>query len=122
MRITKPLLAVLDAFLRAWEDDQDLYGWTIMKEIGRSGPTVYGILDRLEDAEWITGNWEQDTAEGRPRRRFYRLTLSGHTEAQRIVTARRPAPSPRVARRPLPGLSSLRTAVWPAALHMGGAR
>jgi hypothetical protein len=33
----------------------DLYGRAIVKATKRSGPTVYGILDRLKGIGWITG-------------------------------------------------------------------
>jgi PadR family transcriptional regulator, regulatory protein PadR len=102
-RVTGPLLDVLEVFLQAWRDGRDLHGWTIMKATKRAGPTVYGVLDRLEDAGWITGWWEEQHPEpGRPRRRFYRLTPNGTAAAQQLLTARRPdmPRSPRTA----PGL------------------
>jgi Transcriptional regulator PadR-like family len=60
IRVTGPLLDVLETFLRAWQNNEDLHGWTIMKRVRRSGPTVYGVLDRLEDAGWIDGHWEDE--------------------------------------------------------------
>jgi hypothetical protein len=103
-RITGPLLDILETFLRAWQDKEDLYGWAIMKAVKRSGPTVYGVLDRLEDAGWITGSWEQDPEPGRPPRRLYQLTPTGHVEAEVLLAERRPAR--RTARpRPKLGLS-----------------
>jgi PadR family transcriptional regulator, regulatory protein PadR len=111
-RVTGPLLDVLEVFLEACRDGRDLHGWTIMKATKRSGPTVYGVLDRLEDAGWISGWWEEQHPEpGRPRRRFYRLTPNGTAAARQLLTARRPA-----AHRPpgtVPGLllAWLRTSV-----------
>jgi len=52
--------------------NEELSGWQIMKGVRRSGPTVYAVLDRLEDADWITGSWEEAPPDGRPRRRLYR--------------------------------------------------
>ncbi len=49
-RITGPLLDVLELLLQAACEGQELHGWAIMKGSSRSGPTVYGVLDRLEDA------------------------------------------------------------------------
>ncbi|WP_369076840.1 PadR family transcriptional regulator [Actinoplanes nipponensis] len=68
------------------------YGWMIAKDTGRSGPTVYGILDRLEQDCWIDSEWEQqeDPANNRPRRRMYRLTKRGRTEAFDLLSERRP--------------------------------
>jgi hypothetical protein len=59
VRVTNPLLDVLAVLLAAFEDDRrEMHGWAIMKATARSGPTVYGVLDRLEDAHLITGRWE----------------------------------------------------------------
>jgi DNA-binding PadR family transcriptional regulator len=91
IRITGPLLDILEAFLRAWQEKEDLYGWAIMKAVKRSGPTVYGVLDRLEDAGWITGTWEPDPEPGRPPRRLYQLTPTGHVETEKLLAERRPA-------------------------------
>jgi PadR family transcriptional regulator PadR len=91
-RVTAPLLDVLEVFVRAFEDDaDDLYGWSIMKATARSGPTIYGILDNLEDAGWVDSRWEPAPPDsGKPRRRLYRLTPTGYVTAQELVTARRP--------------------------------
>ncbi len=91
VRITGPLLDVLEVFLVAFGEDAELHGWAIVKAARRSGPTVYGVLDRLEDAGWITGRWEDRHPEAnKPRRRFYRLTPTGVIEAKAIIGARRP--------------------------------
>jgi PadR family transcriptional regulator PadR len=89
-RITRPLLDVLEVLLAALEDGRELHGWAIMKAVARSGPTVYGVLDRLEDAGWLDSRWEEHNPEpNRPRRRFYRLTPHGAASAQKLVLARR---------------------------------
>jgi PadR family transcriptional regulator PadR len=91
VRVTGPLLDVLEALLRARNENAELHGWAIMKEAKRSGPTVYGVLDRLEDAGWITGRWEaQHPESNRPRRRFYQLTGVGAAAAHELLAARRP--------------------------------
>jgi DNA-binding PadR family transcriptional regulator len=80
--------------LQAARDDEELHGWALMKGSGRSGPTVYGVLDRLEDAGWVNGRSELSNPKpGRPPRRFYRLTPNGVVRAEQILTARRPEPS-----------------------------
>jgi PadR family transcriptional regulator PadR len=91
VRVTGPLLDVLeilvDAFGRA-----EPHGWAIMKATNRSGPTVYGVLARLEDAEWIIGRWEvQGLDVNRPRRRLYSLTPNGYERARVLLSERRPA-------------------------------
>jgi DNA-binding PadR family transcriptional regulator len=119
VRVTGPLLDVLDVFLLAFDGDAELHGWAIMKAVKRSGPTVYGVLDRLEDAGWISGRWEDQHPEpNKPRRRFYRLTPTGVIAARDLLTARRPQALARPPR-PEPGLALL---PWPLTLLPGGAR
>ncbi|SRR6266498_91372 len=104
VRVTGPLLDVLEVFLQALTDDQELYGWAILKVTKRAGPTVYGVLDRLEDAGWITGRWEdQPPNANTPRRRLYRLTPTGAAAARDLLAARRPATLDRLAQQPHPG-------------------
>ncbi len=119
-RITRPLLDVLEVFLNAWQDGgRDVYGWTIMKETKRAGPTVYGVLDRLENLEWVTGSWEPEAEPGRPRRRLYQLTPNGRVEAVQLLAERRPAhPGVRAALAQL-GLSR-RALAWLRPLTHGG--
>jgi PadR family transcriptional regulator, regulatory protein PadR len=90
VRVTKPLLAVLGALLDA--EGYELHGWAIMKQTGRSGPTIYKILERLAEAKWVTSRWEDDAEPGKPRRRYYRLTPHGEASARALVTSRAAAP------------------------------
>ncbi|MER7365484.1 PadR family transcriptional regulator [Nonomuraea wenchangensis] len=101
-RITQPTLDVLEALVKAFDDDEPIHGWVIMRTTGRAGPTVYKVLDRLEDARWIEGEWEQlaDDQPG-PRRRFYRLTGQGVAAARALLLQRRPAPRPALNTTPL---------------------
>lgn len=86
------MLDVLALMLWAWQDNNmQVDGWLIMKLLRRSGPVVYGALDRLEDAGWISGSWEAvDPAEDRPRRRFYQLTGEGVEAAREHAPQQRP--------------------------------
>jgi DNA-binding PadR family transcriptional regulator len=92
IRVTNPLLDVLEVLLQAFDSGaDDLHGWTIMRATKRSGPTVYGVLDRLEDVGWISGRWEDENPEpGKPRRRLYSITPTGVTGAREILRERRP--------------------------------
>ncbi|MEV1005180.1 helix-turn-helix transcriptional regulator [Nonomuraea sp. NPDC050202] len=91
-RVTQPTLDVLEVLVRAFDSDEQIHGWAIMKETKRSGPTVYNVLDRLEDAGWISGEWEElEPDANRPRRRFYRLVGEGANAARALLTERRPA-------------------------------
>jgi DNA-binding PadR family transcriptional regulator len=119
IRITSPLLDVAEVFLQAFDDNAELHGWAIIKAVKRSGPTVYGVLDRLEDAGWITGRWEDQHPEpNKPRRRFYQLTPTGHDAVRALVAERRPEVL-NPALRPAPGLAFIG---WLHALLPGGAR
>lgn len=91
-RVTAPLLDVLEVLFRAFESDSnDLHGWAIIKATGRTGPTVYGVLDRLEEMGWIRGRWEEQNPEpGKPRRRFYSLTPTAAPCARKLLLNRRP--------------------------------
>jgi DNA-binding PadR family transcriptional regulator len=86
------LLDVLEVLLQAFDSHaSDLHGWAIMKATKRSGPTVYGVLDRLEDTGWISGRWEKENPEpGKPRRRLYSITPTGVIGALEILSERRP--------------------------------
>ncbi len=107
-RVTAPTLDVLEVFLRAHTEGRKVHGWEIKKATGRSGPTVYGVIDRLQDAGWIEGEWEeQGVDENRPRRRLYRLEGAAAPAARALLAERRPEVMPvgRVLpRSALPGL------------------
>ncbi len=90
-RVTEPLLDVLEVLLWGLASGQAPHGWMIMKATKRTGPTVYGVLDRLEEAGWVEGTWEeQDSETSKPRRRLYRLTSSGTAGARALLAERRP--------------------------------
>jgi len=90
-RTTGPILDVSLCLLQAHVAGVELHGWAIMHEVKRSGPTVYGVLDRLEDRGWIVGSWEdQDRESNKPRRRFYRLTPEGLAAVRDLLAERRP--------------------------------
>jgi PadR family transcriptional regulator PadR len=105
IRVTGPLLDVVEVFLQAFDDNAELHGWAIMKATKRSGPTVYGVVDRLEDVGWITGRWEEQNPEpNKPRRRLYRLTPTGAAAARDLLAKRRPGALQRMPRT-APGLA-----------------
>lgn len=60
--------------------DGDSYGLDLVERTGLSSGTVYPVLGRLRRRGWIEGVWEAQEradAEGRPRRKYYRLTAEG---------------------------------------------
>ena len=104
-RITEPTLDVVEFLLWALASGkEEVHGWAIMKAVQRSGPTVYGVLDRLEDAKWITSRWDDHTEPGKPRRRLYKMTPNGTVLARRLLAERRPA---NATVRPKPGFALL---------------
>lgn len=75
MRITLPTAVVLCGIDRGYR-----YGFELIEASGLGAGTVYPILRRLEDAGLLVGAWEavsRSRAEGRPPRRYYRLTAAG---------------------------------------------
>ncbi|MFF4120147.1 helix-turn-helix transcriptional regulator [Streptomyces sp. NPDC001714] len=52
--------------------------------------TLFPLLERLRQAGWVERYWEQDQAaetEGRPRRRYYRITPKGAERAPHALAA-----------------------------------
>ncbi|MGA8116205.1 MAG: PadR family transcriptional regulator [Actinocatenispora sp.] len=77
IRVTAAVAKVLAAFLGS--PDEDRYGLELMRTTGHPSGTLYPILTRLQDAGWVTARWEDTdpSQEGRPARRYYRLTPDG---------------------------------------------
>jgi PadR family transcriptional regulator PadR len=72
------------------EPAREWYGLEMMQATGLPSGTVYPIIARLEQAGWISSRWEEPAEhrdEGRPRRRYYRLTENG-AECARLALAR----------------------------------
>ena len=76
---TIDVLCVLD------ESAQPSWGLAIIKASGRPAGSVYPILERLEQAGWVTSAWEDDPSRVGPRRRFYELTSDGATAARAAI-------------------------------------
>ena len=102
LRMTIPTQRVLEALLT--DPAAELYGLEIGSVAGLRSGTVHPILARLETYGWLSSRWEDvdPSAEGRPPRRYYRLTATG-AEAARAALARAYRPSPARRLRPQPG-------------------
>jgi PadR family transcriptional regulator PadR len=86
-RMTLPTQLVLRALLA--EPTQEMYGLQICEQAGLASGTIHPILARLErEHGWVTSHWEDISPqdEGRPRRRYYKLTEDG-AERARIALA-----------------------------------
>jgi PadR family transcriptional regulator len=84
--MTTPLAKVVSAMLA--DPTADRYGLDLMRDTGLASGTLYPVLIRLEGAGWVESRWENldPAAEGRPPRRYYRLTPDG-VESARIELA-----------------------------------
>ena len=75
MNLTQPTALTLQALARGYR-----YGFDVMAATGLPSGTVYPLLRRLEREGCVVGRWEDEAAafaEGRPRRRTYRITARG---------------------------------------------
>lgn len=81
-KMTIPVQLVLRAMIA--EPTHEMYGLQICQEAGLPSGTIHPILARLESFGWLESRWEDVTPqeEGRPRRRYYRLTEDGAERAR----------------------------------------
>ncbi len=74
------------------------YGLELCEQTGLPAGTIYPIMARLEQLGWAASDWEdpaQHVAEGRPRRRYYKLTDEGAEQARdALARAYRPRKQP----------------------------
>jgi PadR family transcriptional regulator, regulatory protein PadR len=85
-RMTIPVQLVLRALLA--EPGREMYGLQVVIAAGLPSGTIHPILARFEGLGWLESRWEDAVPqdEGRPRRRYYRLTEDG-AERARIALA-----------------------------------
>ena len=85
-RMTLPTQLVLRALLA--EPGREMYGLQICEAAGLPSGTIHPILARFEGLGWLESRWEdiEPEEQGRPRRRYYRLTEDG-AERARIALA-----------------------------------
>lgn len=75
------------AVLRAVLDGAD-YGLDVMDRTGLPSGTVYPALRRMEKRGYVEARWEDARKarnEGRPRRRYYRVTSSGREAVKEAI-------------------------------------
>lgn len=86
-RITTPTRKVLAVFMNAPGDEH--YGLDIADTAGLKSGSLYPILARLEDHGWLTSRWEDlnPSDEGRPRRRYYKITADGINLAKQALAS-----------------------------------
>ena len=74
-RLSISALTVLQAIANGYQ-----YGFDVIDATGLPSGTVYPALSRLERDGYVRSAWEDDSdahAEGRPARRYYRITAPG---------------------------------------------
>jgi len=67
-----------------------VYGLALTRQTGLPNGTLFPILERLVQCGWVERYWEQDDAaeaDGRPRRRYYRITTKGAELAPQALAA-----------------------------------
>jgi PadR family transcriptional regulator PadR len=81
IRISGPTLKLLKLLLE--NPSRGRSGAEISKITKLGSGTMYPLLQRLEIAKWIEGDWEnvEPSEVGRPKRRLYKLTRSGQAAA-----------------------------------------
>jgi len=86
-RMTQTTQAVLRALLE--QPSAEMYGLEICARAELPSGTIHPILARLEKLGWLESSWEEidPHAQGRPRRRYYKLSPDG-AERARIALAR----------------------------------
>jgi PadR family transcriptional regulator, regulatory protein PadR len=85
-RMTIQTQLVLRALLE--ESTREMYGLQICQAAGLASGTIHPILARLEKLGWLESHWEDidPVIEGRPRRRYYRLSPDGAERARHALT------------------------------------
>ena len=97
--------------LRALLEDpsKERYGLALCELVGLPSGTIYPILARLEQLRWVESFWEDadgHVVEGRPRRRYYRLTPDGAEQARHaLASSYRAKKSPHVLWNPEEGIA-----------------
>lgn len=99
-RMTIPTQLLLSALLA--DPTREMYGAEVGVAAGLPSGTVHPILARFEGLRWLESRWEDidPRVEGRPARRYYRLTADG-VQAARSALARAYRPTRAVRPRPV---------------------
>lgn len=100
-RMTIPVQLVLRTLLA--EPTKEMYGLQICTAAGLPSGTIHPILARFEGLGWLESRWEDAVPhdEGRPRRRYYKLTEDG-AERARIALAQATTSLATIGLRPRP--------------------
>lgn len=88
MRSTEQLGRVLHAMLE--DPAAEHYGFDLSRRTHLKSGSLYPILVRMEGSGLVTSSWEDidPATEGRPRRRYYKLTDAGAETARQYRPSR----------------------------------
>jgi DNA-binding PadR family transcriptional regulator len=64
------------------------HGYDLCQQTGLKAGTLYPILIRLADRNWLDTTWETGIPAGRPPRHLYRLTEIGLEQAREVGVAK----------------------------------
>ncbi|HEX7283371.1 MAG TPA: PadR family transcriptional regulator [Vicinamibacterales bacterium] len=98
-RLSITAVSVLHAIADGYQ-----YGFDVIDQTGLPSGTVYPALSRLERDGLVRSAWEDEQAahaDGRPARRYYKLTATGVkalADAASYYRSMLPSPKPRTAR------------------------
>lgn len=86
------------------------YGYDLSRETKLASGTLYPILIRLAEREYLETRWEPTDQPGRPPRHVYRLTDAGadHARERLVAAAEQPASPTKAAATPAPRLGGAR--------------
>tara|TARA_R110000772_G_scaffold14417_14_gene41699 strand:+ start:2625 stop:2951 length:327 start_codon:yes stop_codon:yes gene_type:complete len=82
---SKQTVAVLSSLLNSYPEWG--YGYELSKQAQLKSGSLYPILMRLSDRNFLESTWEDSPAAGRPPRHMYRLSASGLSFAKEQIAA-----------------------------------
>ena len=85
IRFSSQLLSVLAVLLE--EPAEWRYGYNLSRETGLKSGTLYPLLIRLSERQWVESRWQHAEENGKPRH-MYRLTAPGRRAARELLEGR----------------------------------
>ena len=85
LRLSPQTLAVLSELLATGAEWR--YGYDLSKATGLKSGTLYPILIRLAERDWVEAAWQHARENGKPRH-MYRLSAAGRRAARVAVETR----------------------------------
>lgn len=82
IRFSPHLLSVLTALLE--EPAEWRYGYDLSRETDLKSGTLYPLLIRLAERQWVESRWQHAEENGKPRH-MYRLTAAGRRAARDLL-------------------------------------